>query len=387
MLPSEQPPAPADDDAWRQVLDRWRRLWACPDVVELRDADRTLRLTLDEPAHATLLHTHLVRHGQAILYEATPAADYGWIDHHAHEIALPLVTTRPPAPNPLRATLPEVDNTHGHLPGAPDSRWLTAKIHTHPERMNEILARHLSALLDALGGDHGWWFLRYHSSHETDHLRLRLRIDPGHYAACTNALGEWTQRMRQAGVTGRLVLDTYHPGVGRYGSGAALAAAEDVFAADSRLVAAMLRTLPAATAHPTALVVAGMVGIVDGFLGGPADAADWLTGRPTRTTAAIDRTVTDEAIRLATDPDALRRLPGWIEPVEQAWRSRTDALAAYRVQLTSDVDTDAVLESLLHMHHNRAIGIDPGSERVCRRLARRAALSRRERRPRDGGSR
>ncbi|ONI85696.1 hypothetical protein ALI22I_28450 [Saccharothrix sp. ALI-22-I] len=387
LATADLPPGPAGDDGWRQLLDRWRRLWGCPDVVELRDADRTLRLTLDEPAHATLLHAHLVRHGQAVLYEATPAADYGWIDHHAHEIALPLVTARPAAPNPLRGALPEVNNTHGHLPGAPDSGWLTAKIHTHPERMNEIIARHLPALLDGLDGDPCWWFLRYHSTRETDHLRLRLRTDPGHYSACTNALGEWTQRMRQAGLIGRLVLDTYHPEVGRYGHGATLAAAEDVFAADSRLVAAMLRDLPATAAHPTALTVASMVGIVEGFLGGPTEAADWLTGRRVRTTPATDRAVTDEAIRLATDPAALRRLPGWTEPVERAWRSRADTLTAYRVQLPSDADTDAVLESLLHMHHNRAIGIDPDSEHACRRLTRHAALARRARRPRDGGGR
>ncbi|MGH3903774.1 MAG: lantibiotic dehydratase family protein [Pseudonocardiaceae bacterium] len=101
------PPGRAGQDQWRQVLDRWRHRWGCPDVVELRDADRTLRLTLDEAAHAALLFAHLMRHGQAILCEATPAAEYGWIDGHAHEVALPLVTTRaPPHPTPCVARCP-----------------------------------------------------------------------------------------------------------------------------------------------------------------------------------------------------------------------------------------------------------------------------------------
>jgi lantibiotic biosynthesis protein len=34
-----------------------------------------------------------------------------------------------------------------------------------------------------------------------------------------------------------------------------------------------------------------------------------------------------------------------------------------------------VLESLMHMHHNRAVGIKPEGERTCRRLARQAARS------------
>ncbi|MEV8442125.1 lantibiotic dehydratase [Actinosynnema sp. NPDC051121] len=372
-----------DHDGWPRVLDRWRRLWGCPQAVELRDADRTLRLSLDEPAHITLLHTHLVKHGQAVLYEATPIAEYGWIGHHAHEIALPLVTTHLTAPDPLRGPLPEVDNTHGQLPGTPGATWLAAKIYTHPERMDDIITGHLPALLDELDADASWWFLRYHSQHETDHLRLRLRTTPDHYAACTKALGKWTQRMRQTGLTGRLVFDTYHPEVGRYGHGAALTAAETVFAADSRFVAATLHARLTTTVPPTALVVAGMVGIIDAFLGNPAVTIDWLTDRPAPTAPARDRQAADEAIRLAADTDVLRRLPGWTTQVDQAWQARARALAEYRTRLPSVIDTDLVLESLLHMHHNRALGIDADSERACRRLARQAAF-RRCARPRDG---
>src|SRR5262249_53492297 len=160
------------------------------------------------------------------------AAEYGWIDGHVHEIAFPLVTTRPAAPNPLRGALLTVSNTHGQLPGSPDATWLSAKIHTHSERMNEIITEHLPTLLADLGARLApapscWWF-RYHSRYETDHLRLRIRTHH-HYAACTTAVGEWTRRMRLAGMAGQLVLDTYVPEIGRYGHGAAMRAAEDVF--------------------------------------------------------------------------------------------------------------------------------------------------------------
>ncbi|MGH3851933.1 MAG: lantibiotic dehydratase [Pseudonocardiaceae bacterium] len=369
------PPGQAGPDQCRQVLDRWRHRWGCLDVVELRDADRTLRLTLDEPAHATLLHAHLKRHGQAILYAATSAAEFGWIDGHTHEIALPLVTTRAPAPNPLRGCLPEMTNTHGHLPGSLDATWLSVKIYTHPERMNEIITEHLPTLLGPLDTGPSSWWLRYRSHQETDHLRLRVRTDRDHYATCTNAVGEWTQRMRQTGMVGRLAIDTYYPEIGRYGHGEAMDAAEKVFAADSHLVATALRELPATAAHPTALAAANMVGIVHGFLGGLADAMEWLVARTVPSTPATDRAVTDQAIRLATDMGALREVPGWAAAVDRVWQARADALAAYRKQLPPDADLDSVLESLLHMHHNRAIGIDPDGERTCRRLARQAALS------------
>ncbi|MGH3783969.1 MAG: lantibiotic dehydratase [Pseudonocardiaceae bacterium] len=375
LATDDLPPGQAGRGEWRQVLDRWRHRWGCPEVAELRDADRTLRLTLDQPAHIAVLHAHVKRHGQAILYEATPVAEFGWIGGHAHEVALPLVTTRAAAPNPLRGSLPEVTNTHGQLPGSPDATGLSVKLHTHPERMDEIIAVHLPTLLAALDTTASCWWLRYHSPLETDHLRLRIRADHFDYAAYTKVVGEWAQRMRQTGMVGRLVIDTYYPEVGRYGHGTALQAAEDVFTADSHAAAAGLRNLSAPNTYAIALAVANMVGIVHSFVGDLDEAMDWLTTRPALTVPAVERVVTDQAIRLATDVTALRELPAWSAELDQAWQARADALTAYRKQLPPDANMDVVVESLLHMHHNRAIGIDPNSERTCRRLARQAAVA------------
>ncbi len=183
--------------------------------------------------------------------------------------------------------------------------------------------------------------------------------------------------MRQAGIVGQLVIDTYYPEIGRYGHGAAMNAAEDVFVADSHLVATALRDLTTTTAaaHPTALAVANMVGIVTGLVGEHAEAMDWLAARPVPSTPTTDRAVTGQAIRLATDMGALREVPGWAAAVDHAWQARADTLATYRKHLPTDADLDRVVESLLHMHHNRALGIDPDGERTCRRLARQAALA------------
>src|SRR5262249_27956863 len=63
---------------WRQGLARWRERWACPTTVDLREDDRTLRLDLDRPLHAALLHAHLARHGHAILIETVHG--FGWLD-------------------------------------------------------------------------------------------------------------------------------------------------------------------------------------------------------------------------------------------------------------------------------------------------------------------
>jgi thiopeptide-type bacteriocin biosynthesis protein len=116
-----------------------------------------------------------------------------------------------------------------------------------------------------------------------------------------------------------------------------------------------------------------MVDIVSSFLGLDG-AMDWLAARPAPAATGTDRAVADQAVRLA-QRDTLRELPGWPGEVAEAWQVRAAALAVYRNQLPADADTDTVLESLLHMHHNRAVGIDLDGEHTCRRLARQAALA------------
>jgi len=93
-----------------------------------------------------------------------------------------------------------------------------------------------------------------------------------------------------------------------------------------------------------------------------------------------------QVIALA-QPGALAAQPGWPADATDAWAARADALADYHRQLTDTadgrIDVDAVLESLLHMHHNRAVGVDPDHERVCRRLARQTAVAWHARLPGD----
>lgn len=383
LTANDLPRADAGHDAWRHALDSWRRRMGCPRTVELRDDDRTLRLVLDEPVHAAILHTHLARHGYATLTEAAPPGEYGWFEGHAHEIVLPMVRTGAAAPSPLIGSLPLVTNSsHGQWPGEPGGRWLSVRIHSHPERHDEIIAERLSELVARLDGQARYWFVRYRSPHQTDHLRLRLSTpDRQQYGVYLAEVGDWARRLHRDGLAGRLVFDSYHPEVGRYGDGPAMDAAEEVFVADSRAVSAQLRHLPAGTIHPVVLVAVGMVYIVCGVLG-PDRAMRWLAVHRVPAGTAADRALADEAIRLA-QPGTLTDLPGWTGEVAEAWQTRIGALAAYRDQIPADTEIDTVVESLLHMHHNRAIGIDSDRERTCRRLAHQAARAWQARRAGD----
>lgn len=361
---------------WTDAVRQWRRRWRCPATVELRDADRSLRLTVHEPAHAAILHAYLARHGHAVFVEVPEVAEFGWAAGHVHEIALPLVTTRPPVPPPPIADRPMLTNSgHGQLPGSAETIWFCAKLFTHPERIGEIVADRLPDLLAVLYPAPPWWFVRYRSPHETDHIRLRIRTpDRDRYAYCLAAVGDWAQQLRRDGAAGRLVVDTYLPETGRYGHGPAMEAAEAVFVADSVVMSTQLRHLPASVVDPAALVALGMVATVEGFLGSRAAAMDWLRARPAPAVAAADRAALGQVARL-TVTGTLAGLPGWTTHLATAWQTRAAALADYRAQLPTTTDADAVLESLLHMHHNRVAGIDRDGENICRRLARQAALA------------
>ncbi|HEY3952744.1 MAG TPA: lantibiotic dehydratase [Streptosporangiaceae bacterium] len=367
--------APTGENTWRQALRSWQERWHCPDVVELRDEDRALRLDLTGPAHQAVLRNHVARHGHAVLAETATADALGWIGGHSHEIAAAMTAARPRPPGPGVTGLPAIANaTFGHLPGGPGSDWLSVKITTHPERMNELITAWLPNLAGHLHGHPDYWFVRYRTAAGPDHLRLRIATAGRYQAATIAAVGAWLEELRTAGVASQAALCTYLPEVGRYGPEAAMRAAEKVFATDSAVVSAALRTLARDRMTPGALAAVNMVAIAEAFLGGRSSAAGWFIGRPLPSVSPPPREITRQVINWAIT-DAARWSASWLPELAAAWHVRADALATYRAHLPSSLAAEDVLESLLHMHHNRAVGINPQSEQTARRLAKQAFLA------------
>lgn len=202
-------------------------------------------------------------------------------------------------------------------------------------------------------------------------MRLRVQTpDRDTYTTRSAAIGAWSQQLRAEGMIGRLAFDTYYPETGRYGTGSAMAAAEAAFVADSRAVIVQLQNLPDAVIRRNAPVAVNLVAIVQAFLADTGQAMQWLISRPAPVAAAASRADLRRVVELTNSA-----VPGWGGSVAATWQARTGALASYRTRLAEDADIDTVLESLLHMHHNRAIGTDRDREATCRRLARHAALA------------
>ncbi|WP_460854710.1 lantibiotic dehydratase [Nocardiopsis coralliicola] len=338
---------------WTERLRAWAQYWNMPDRVELRHGDQRLQLDLSQSAHREVLRTHVASEEEALLF--ADEVDSGWLDGRPHEVAATLTSAA--APHPVPAVTADADAAGAELPAGPDTRWLTAKVFAPADRLGDIVA----ALPD-FGRD--LWFLRYRSDRESDHLRLRLAVaGSDDYGAAAVELGRWVDGLVRDGACSGLSLDTYRPETGRYGDGAALAAAESVFVADSALVAEQLR---APAGDPAAVCAATMLRIAAEFTQTPVGA--WFTDRPPAPGEEVpDRAVVAEAHRLIrAEPPA-----GWLPLAQQ--------LRRYRDLLPPQLPIDAVVESLLHMHYNRIIGTYRAGERTVLRAARAVALGLRDR--------
>lgn len=114
----------------------------------------------------------------------------------------------------------------------------------------------------------------------------------------------------------------------------------------------------------------------------------WLIDHPEYAAGATaqDRDVRHQTLRLA-DGERLHDVPGGAA-VAAAWSARATAASRYKARLTPEttrLTPEAVLGSLLHLHHVRALGIDPQAEAMTYKLARAAASAHTARRTNDEG--
>ncbi|WAL70506.1 lantibiotic dehydratase [Kitasatospora sp. YST-16] len=368
---ADLPGKDADWEEWRAAAGEWIARYNVPATVYLSQQDLRLPLDLRVPEHLVLLRDHLLREPTAILIEAPRAVDNQWCGR-AHEVTVQLHSTRTPLPAARPRPGRPVTVRSGHLPGA--SGWLSARLFGNPRRADELLAR-VPGLAAGWVVPPQWWFLR-HTDPEP-HVRLRIPVSAvAAWSLASERIGRWAEQMREEGLLTRMELDTYLPESGRYGRGAALRAAEEFFSLDSRTVLAQLAYQRATSTDPATMTAASMLDLATALLGREAGHA-WLLERvPRHSKIALPRSASRLAAELADRPDQLElTAEGRLLSLE--WRVRAKKLADYRRALCRDGELEPadVLGSLLHLHHARAVGLNPASERTCHRLARAAALT------------
>lgn len=371
--PAGFPGSKSPTGEWSMALDSVRAQRRLPTSIAVGSGDQQLRLNLDEAMDRDLLRAHLDTASSPVtVTEAPTAADHGWFGGRAHEIVVPLAATAPPAQAPSfltgSAPLPLAERE-------PRQEVAYVKVYGNPEVFDTLLTEHMPMLLAQWATPPQWWFVRYR--HPEPHLRIRLH-DPDS-ARAAGRVGAWADGLRQRGLIGEITFDAYRPETGRYGSGAAMMAAEALFAADSAAAVAQLSALSATGClDPQALTAASLVDLAVAVTGSESAGMRWLTDHPELTVGAPmrDREIRQQTLRIA-DGQALYQVPGG-DAIAAAWSARSRAAARYAACLTSAttrLTPGSVLTSLLHIHHIRALGIDAESEAMTHKLARAVALA------------
>ena len=380
LMADELPGRKATTEEWENAFAAWRDRRHVPMQVAIIEYDQRLPLDLSHPVHRRALRAHLDNARRLELREVPDSDAHGWIGR-AHEIWLSLGRSEPdtavmPRPRPATSTAPGQ-----RLPGAGDV--LLAQLYAHPRRYDEILSRHLPSLL-AEFADYPplWWFTRHREMARPDadqHLDLTLHLPPDIYGAAAQHVRKWADGLHGAGLAAGLVLAPYQPQTGRFGCEAAIDAAHQVFAADSVAALAQIQLAEHTdTLAPQALAAASALRLVTPLAPDAAVAEERLVHNLPQGTGRLNRALRAQVLELAAPngASALAAIPGG-PAVAEAWRARTIAVDTYRRALTGQRDPLDVVRSLLHLHHVRALGVDPRAEETTMRLVRTAALQHR----------
>jgi thiopeptide-type bacteriocin biosynthesis protein len=385
LTPLEEARSAAERFTAVQALRASHRL---PRWVAVTDADNVLPIDLDNSL-AVDTFVQLVKQRPHVvlteLFGQNELCARGPEGAFVHELVIPMLV-RGPAAQPTAATSPPATRPARHSPAArtarhsiarslpPGSDWLYAKLYCGTADADRVLRDAIAPLAtqlrDAGVVDH-WFFIRY--ADPDFHLRLRLHGDPeqllgGVYPLVCRAFAAELA----GGLAWKLQLDTYERELERYGGDWGMPLAEQLFAADSEAVLAIVATLAGAAGAEARwkLTLRGidqllddvglslpeklqlMSGLRDGF-------ASELTGG-----AALDRQLGDryrkERTQLETLLDRSRDAGSDYEPGFAAFAARSARIApiaaALRAHAAAGRLTTSLAElagSFVHMHANR----------------------------------
>ncbi|MEV6107362.1 lantibiotic dehydratase [Streptomyces sp. NPDC051940] len=361
-LPDRQLRAAAHDPAgWDRALDAWRTRYGVPDHLLIVHWDRTYGLDLADTWNREMFRQE-VRRSKPLLFEdlAADVRTLGWAQGHSAEIVVPLRRRPRPSPVPKR---PAVRRTAAyHQPG---EDWLFAKLYAAEPTLDELLRDHVPPLVRAVAPHlDRWFFIRYRDP--DPHIRLRLHGTPEALRTeVLDALATHTRRLIGRGVLRHFALDTYVPETERYGGPDGLTLAEELFCADSQSALAQLslRGRGALDLPPEVWAALNHAALLESL--GDWDWTAWVARGfpPGRETYREHRALTRELIvpgrTAAVFADRFTSAP-----LAGLWGSAPGA--ALGKLLLPDGTPDAAgahtILALLHMQHNRLLGIDREQE-------------------------
>ncbi|MGI5347956.1 lantibiotic dehydratase [Streptomyces sp. CA-250714] len=362
---------------WEGAVAAWRERYRVPDEVNLARWDRMYRVDLTDPWRREVFRQEVRAGGSlAIMEDLTDGGrELGWSGGHCAEVVIPFARSTAPGQREETARRPRrpvpaprpTDHTAAHLPG---EGWLYAKFYAAQDTHDELLHAALPTLVREVEDElRSWHFLRYRDPEP--HIRLRLH---GEAAALRTRvlprLAAVSRNWQETGLIKGMVLDTYRPETDRYGGPEALAHAERMFCVDSQSALAQLRMRArGALALPAPVLAAVNHALLLESLGG-WDWSAWISrALPKGPAHAAYRTYQEQATSLIVPGRTAQSAAPVLGALLAALWSSTPETGKYGALLLSDggrapgteQHAEAVM-ALLHMQHNRLLGIDRTGE-------------------------
>ncbi|WP_406229269.1 lantibiotic dehydratase [Streptomyces anthocyanicus] len=366
---------------WDEAVATWRERYSVPDEVNLARWDRMYRVDLTDPWRREVFRQEVRGGGSlAILEDRTDRGGrLGWSHGRSAEVVVPLVRSTASglyhqsgrSSRTSVAKLWPTDHTVQYLPG---EDWLYAKFYGDQATQDDFLLAALPSLVREVAGYLSrWHFIRYRDPEP--HIRLRLRGDGDTLRTTVMPrLAAMSRRWQQAGLIRSMTLDTYKPEMDRYGGPEALADAERMFCVDSQSALAQLgmRARGALSLPAPVLAAVNHALLLESL--GDWNWSAWISRVLSKGPAHAEYgTYRRHATSLiAPGHTAQSASPALGAPLAALWGNNPET-RQYGARLLSDggrrvpaaeQHAEAVM-SLLHMQHNRLLGIDRISEEAA----------------------
>jgi len=372
--------------AFQETLKAWRDRWQVPKYVYMSVGDNRLLLDLDHAAQSEQLRAEVRRippTGNLVVHEALPGPGHAWAEgsrgHYVTEIVVPLVLRGAPTRNSDISPMQLIETQRRPLRSRlrpPGTDWLFVKLYCPWIFQDDLIIGPISAFcdyVDSSGMAQEWFFIRY--SDPDPHLRLRFQGEP------ENLVGElipqicaWATTLISDGLCSRFCFDTYDREVQRYGGPEGVAAAEAIFAADSRAVAELLTLSQGEKTEIDRTTLAALS--IDDLLVGLAltdvERLEWYRQRVrSKRQSGPEYRQRQADLRLLLGNPAQLNQKSKGDAVTRVFTARRQALAQVRRHLDVLADEgklkktiNILCNSYVHLHCNRLLGIAPPAEEL-----------------------
>lgn len=249
----------------------------------------------------------------------------------------------------------------------PFDKWIYLKIYCSEDRENELIGKHFYEFIQNNKWFDSFFFMRYRDP--DFHLRIRFKASSDtliHQGL--PSIMKWLQKVKSLGIIHKISFDTYDPEIERYGGSKLIDEAENVFHYDSLITLELIKKIHFRKTPLSTDIIAFMN--INHYLScfdyGLFDQLDWLNHRidykEWLRDYRLNQEVYDDFLNglIANNSDQLDFENNLKELLQLRKISLQNYLVSIRKNLKGDLySTRAnILDSLIHMHLNRLVGID-----------------------------